>query len=432
MPSDMRTLPLPVPSVPSTVTATTSTPTTSSSTDIVPSTSRPPPPAKRQVKRFVGKANRIPDDILEDPSLIQAIAQLPSNYNFEIHKTIWRLREAAATCVALQFPEGLMMYACTIADMVERFVPSVKEVVVMGDVTYGACCIDDLGATAAGADFLVHYGHSCLVPVTCTSLKALYVFVEIRVDATHLIASLSRNLEGERRVCLMGTIQFVSAVHEAAAGLKEHFASVHVPQARPMSAGEVLGCTAPTLDSTAFDTLVFVADGRFHLEAAMIANPSLEAYRYNPYDKTLTREVYDTPKMLRLRKAAVEAGKGSRRWGVIMGTLGRQGNPALVKHAMDLLEGAGKEAFVLLLSEITPQKLALLDEEVDAWVQIACPRLSIDWGLFFTTPVLTAYELEVALGGEAWSETSYPMDYYAKDSGAWGNLHPINAKRVML
>jgi len=50
MPSDMRTLPLPVPSVPSTVTATTSTPTTSSSTDIVPSTSRPPPPAKRQVK----------------------------------------------------------------------------------------------------------------------------------------------------------------------------------------------------------------------------------------------------------------------------------------------------------------------------------------------------------------------------------------------
>lgn len=383
-------------------------------------------------QRFVGKANRIPDDILEDPSLIQAIAQLPSNYNFEIHKTIWRLREAAATCVALQFPEGLLMYACTIADMVERFVPSVKEVVVMGDVTYGACCIDDLGATAAGADFLVHYGHSCLVPVTCTSLKALYVFVEIGVDATHLIASLSRNLEGERRVCLMGTIQFVSAVHEAAAGLKEHFASVHVPQARPMSAGEVLGCTAPTLDSTAFDTLVFVADGRFHLEAAMIANPSLEAYRYNPYDKTLTREVYDTPKMLRLRKAAVEAGKGSRRWGVIMGTLGRQGNPALVKHAMDLLEGAGKEAFVLLLSEITPQKLALLDEEVDAWVQIACPRLSIDWGLFFTTPVLTAYELEVALGGEAWSETSYPMDYYAKDGGAWGNLHPINAKRVML
>lgn len=33
---------------------------------------------------------------------------------------------------------------------------------VMGDVTYGACCVDDFTARALGADFLVHYGHSCL------------------------------------------------------------------------------------------------------------------------------------------------------------------------------------------------------------------------------------------------------------------------------
>lgn len=36
------------------------------------------------------------------------------------------------------------------------------EAVVMGDVTYGACCVDDFTARALGADFLVHYGHSCL------------------------------------------------------------------------------------------------------------------------------------------------------------------------------------------------------------------------------------------------------------------------------
>jgi 2-(3-amino-3-carboxypropyl)histidine synthase len=32
----------------------------------------------------------------------------------------------------------------------------------MGDVTYGACCIDDFTAKALDAGFLVHYGHSCL------------------------------------------------------------------------------------------------------------------------------------------------------------------------------------------------------------------------------------------------------------------------------
>lgn len=120
--------------------------------------------------------------------------------------------------MALQMPEGLLMYACVIADILERcvslslsrsvcvgmvrpgknrgggtathhhhhhrrtlvrptltqkhthqpnpfiqtrthsFVPSVRGVVVLGDVTYGACCVDDLTARAVGADFLVHYG----------------------------------------------------------------------------------------------------------------------------------------------------------------------------------------------------------------------------------------------------------------------------------
>jgi 2-(3-amino-3-carboxypropyl)histidine synthase len=38
-----------------------------------------------------------------------------------------------------------------------------------------------------------------------------------------------------------------------------------VPQAKPLSAGETLGCTAPIISGA--DCLVFVADGRFHLEA---------------------------------------------------------------------------------------------------------------------------------------------------------------------
>jgi hypothetical protein len=32
---------------------------------------------------------------------------------------------------------------------------------------------------------------------------------------------------------------------------------------------------------------------RFHLEAIMIANPSIPAYRYDPYPRLLTRERYD-------------------------------------------------------------------------------------------------------------------------------------------
>lgn len=45
------------------------------------------------------------------------------------------------------------------------------DTIVMGDVTYGACCVDDFTARALGADFMVHYGHSCL----SECLHCLYV-----------------------------------------------------------------------------------------------------------------------------------------------------------------------------------------------------------------------------------------------------------------
>jgi 2-(3-amino-3-carboxypropyl)histidine synthase len=66
---------------------------------------------------------------------------------------LWRLRATSAKVVALQFPEGFQVYACTIADILERFAG--VETIVMGDVTYGACCVDDFSARALGADFLV-------------------------------------------------------------------------------------------------------------------------------------------------------------------------------------------------------------------------------------------------------------------------------------
>lgn len=101
-------------------------------------------------------ANRIPEDILNNSELNAAISALPSNYNFEIHKTVWRIKLTNAKQVALQFPEGLLMFACTIADIIEHFTNA--ETVIMGDVTYGACCVDDFTARALGAELMVHYG----------------------------------------------------------------------------------------------------------------------------------------------------------------------------------------------------------------------------------------------------------------------------------
>lgn len=144
------------------------------------------------------------------------------------------------------------------------------------------------------------------------------MFVEIQFDTSHLVNVLKKNFAPETRIAMMGTIQFTNALHRAQQDLIATFPNIRVPQGKPLSpgekqcpsvnayrkihlccinvlldvSGETLGCTAPVLTET--DALVFVADGRFHLEAAMIQNPTVPAYRYDPYSKVLSAEGYDT------------------------------------------------------------------------------------------------------------------------------------------
>ncbi|CAL6359925.1 unnamed protein product [Bathycoccus prasinos] len=410
-------------------------------------------PSSTVVRHFVG--NQIPLAILNDPNLARAAKPLPANYSFEIHKTIWRLRTGNVSRLALQFPEGLLLYATTLADIFKVFVPSIKDVVILGDVTYGACCVDDYAATALGCDFLVHYGHSCLVPVSMTTCKTLYVFVDILFDEEHLVQSIRKNFPNRTdKIALAGTIQFASAIGKVRETLRLFYECFDVGRTKPLSPGEVLGCTAPSLgdgevmgarseDSMgeegkkAHDAIVFVADGRFHLEAMMIANPNVPAYRYDPYERVLTREYYDHVGMQNVRKSMILRAKKAKKFGLILGTLGRQGNPAVLARLERLFESRNKETVVFLISEISPERIASLSENggIDAFVQVACPRLSIDWGEAFIVPVLTPYEAYICLeGAEAWDDVntvlsegkyekkevpSYPMKYYADDGGEW-------------
>lgn len=109
----------------------------------------------------------------------------------------------------------------------------------------------------------------------------------------------------------------------------------------------------------------------------------------------------------------------------------------------------GLDYMVVLVSELSPKKIELFGEAENAWAQIACPRLSIDWGDAFKKPLLTTFEAEIALGDLAgwWERKStsndssdsgnkegcgnqnvqnsldYPMDCYAQDGGQWNSSY---------
>jgi diphthamide biosynthesis enzyme Dph1/Dph2-like protein len=105
------------------------------------------------------------------------------------------------------------------------------QTLIMGDVTYGACCVDDYTAKALNCDFMIHYGHSCLVPVNMTTIKTLYVFVDIGFDISHFVESVKHNFgpkplaknsiqlesmeeeeDDKPKIALTGTVQFISSL----------------------------------------------------------------------------------------------------------------------------------------------------------------------------------------------------------------------------
>lgn len=101
----------------------------------------------------------------------------------------------------------------------------------------------------------------------------------------------------------------------------------------------------------------------------MIANPKLKAFKYDPYAKKLTEELYDHERMLKTRHEAIQRAAETGKYGLVLSTLGRQGRPNVLKTLQNRIEALGKETVVILLSEIFPDKIKLF-KGIDAFIQV--------------------------------------------------------------
>ncbi len=216
------------------------------------------------------------------------------------------------------------------------------------------------------------------VPIDITNgIKVLYIFVDIQIDLSHLIETVKFNFKpDEKKIALVGTIQFASSIHAASRLLSDLDYKIKLPQAKPLSPGEILGCTAPKMCDV--DVVIYVGDGRFHLESIMIANESVDAYRYDPYSKIFSHEYYEFEKMKTNRQRQIEksltgigkvpvseSARNSLNYGFILSTLGRQGSPKIMDNLIEKLTELNKNYFVVLMSEIFPDKLKLFQNQID-------------------------------------------------------------------
>jgi 2-(3-amino-3-carboxypropyl)histidine synthase len=147
----------------------------------------------------------------------------------------------------------------------------------------------------------------------------------------------------------------------------------------------------------------------------MIQNPGHEFFRFDPYLNKIFKEEFDICGMKTRRLESILKARSSNYIGLIMGTLGRQGSVHILGKLKDLCKESGKKFSVFLMSDVCQ---AAIDKfpDIEAWVEVACPRLAMDWGCEFSKPMLSPYECFVALKD---LPLEYPMDNYMYGGGPW-------------
>lgn len=346
---------------------------------------------------------------------------LPANYKFELQKTIRQIERRKSRKIAIQFPEGVIHLSTIISDII-RANTEVESVTILSDVVYGACCIDDISSYLICCDLLIHYGHSCLFEITKSLVPVIYIFVEIHFDISHCLRMVNKYIpEGDLSV--LGTIQYNSTVKKIKKELENRPERIMdsqkgnsslekrepekylIPRAFPLSPGEVLGCTSPKLST---ERVLFISEGRFHLESLMIQNPNKVYYKYCPASKALSIEKHDYKRFLEIREKIKKRTEETEEYLIIFGTLGRQGSIGILNRIVEKMKKDKKTYYIVYLSEIDEVFIGSLKNITV--IEIACPRMAIDWGSTFEIPIITPFEYFSK------SLKNYPMDYYVRET----------------
>jgi len=323
-----------------------------------------------------------------------------STFDLDERRLENEVRRRNARIVLLQLPEGLKPYGPKLVAVVEG---AGAIGIVSGDPCYGACDLALVEAERLGADLIVHYGHNEMLKQTAHS--AIYLEARAKVSVARAVEKAVPLLEKWTRIGLATTVQHVHKLEEARKVLVDAGKSVAIGDAGRLTyAGQVYGCDYSNAKAVAedVDAFLFVGGGKFHAIglALAVAKPTIVA---DPYEKRAYTVEKEAARMLRTRWASIHKATQAVRVGILIGLKPGQKRLDRALEMKRLVEQSGKQATLLALKEITSEALMQFPT-MEAFINTACPRLSLDRWEEVDKPLLTPDEALVALGKLQWEE----------------------------
>ena len=322
------------------------------------------------------------------------------SFDLEEKRLKRRIKKLKPKIVLLQLPEGLKPEAPHLASIIEETgaIP-----IVSTDPCYGACDLAVSEAKILGAELIVHCGHT---PLTMqTEIPVVYLEIRAKISIKEALTEALTHLESWKKIGLITTVQHIHKLKEAKKILETNGKTVFIgdPDQAKYS-GQVIGCDFNSARSVSknVEAYVFIGGGRFHAMGVALATgkPTIVA---DPYERRAYSIQDEIRRVIKQRWANISHAKDAKSFGILISLKSGQIRLKDALKIKEKLEQNGLRAILLALREVTSNALMQFPR-IEAFVNTACPRLSIDDAQNFRKPLLSINEVLVILGDIEWKE----------------------------
>jgi 2-(3-amino-3-carboxypropyl)histidine synthase len=287
--------------------------------------------------------------------------------------------------VALNGPEALIPKLQDVADHIAEVFGI--QVYIIGDTCWGSCDLNTHAADMLSADILFNIGHTIAIDTFGQKVVMIGAFDDISFDV--IANKCARDLIGKyKTVSLVTDSQHLHQIDRVKRIFENYGYNVIIGRGKgQLRDAQVFGCEFyPAYNvQKQVDAYIFLGQSMFH-SASVAMSTEKPTFMLDPYFEEYN-EVNEFAQTMQ-KKAILSIYKAldAEKLGIIIGLKEGQFSHLRAIELKKEFEKLGKKVQMIALTEITQERIQIF-KGIDAFVQVACPRLGTD--NHFNKPMLS-------------------------------------------
>jgi len=307
-------------------------------------------------------------------------------------KIVFEIKKRRPKIVVFNAPNGLLIKTEELASRIQRLF-GIKTITI-ADPCYGICDTTNQEAEKLGADIVFHIGHN--VAMEEIGKKTILIDAVDDINFDEVLKASLENLRVYKKIGLCTINQHIHQIEKAKSFLQKNSIKVIVGKGDGfLKDGQVLGCNF----STAFNiresvnAFAFLGQSVFHATGIAVATGKT-TFMLDPYYKEVLDVMPTALQMLKRGILSIYKALDANNIGIVIGLKEGQTRLESTQKIEGELKNHGKKVSFIALHEITNERLTQF-HNIDAFIQSACPRISIDEE--FNKPVLAIPQAEALI-----------------------------------